>query len=183
MRFGLLCILPAWVTLAAGIGLVVARALIPDTAGIELARPQYPLAYLLAATEFGLAGLSYVGRELAPGPTRRIPAALARAYRSSDALLVALAARLAIISDMIRRQVRKQHREGTDIAYDETLAPVIRDALKRHYADIGEQRMFDGIAFLRGGLMLAGVSGTSLMRAPSRPDKIYLCVPARASGG
>ena len=48
------------------------------------------------------------------------------------------------------------------MAYDERLAQRIRSALKvnRH---ITEKKMFGGIAFLRKGLMLVGVSDASLM--------------------
>ena len=48
------------------------------------------------------------------------------------------------------------------MAYDETLAQRIREALASSQG-VTEKRMFGGIAFLRHGLMLVGVSGTSLM--------------------
>jgi hypothetical protein len=48
------------------------------------------------------------------------------------------------------------------MAYDEFLAQRIRDALEGH-TGIAEKKMFGRIAFLRDGLMLAGVSGKSLM--------------------
>src|SRR6266850_2243360 len=50
----------------------------------------------------------------------------------------------------------------TDMAYDESLAQRIRDALVDH-AGITEKKMFGGIAFLRQGLMFVGVSDKSLM--------------------
>jgi len=48
------------------------------------------------------------------------------------------------------------------MAYDETLARRIRGALAADAA-ITEKKMFGGVAFLRSGLMLAGVIGTSLV--------------------
>jgi hypothetical protein len=48
------------------------------------------------------------------------------------------------------------------MAYDERLADRIRSALAGE-PGITEKKMFGGIAFLRYGLMFAGVSGTSLM--------------------
>jgi len=48
------------------------------------------------------------------------------------------------------------------MAYDEKLAQRMREALAADPA-ITEKKMFGGIAFLRHGLMFAGVSDTSLM--------------------
>lgn len=48
------------------------------------------------------------------------------------------------------------------MAYDETLAQRIREALWGR-PSITEKKMFGGLAFLREGLMLVGVSGESLM--------------------
>ncbi len=48
------------------------------------------------------------------------------------------------------------------MAYDESLAQRIRDALAGH-TGITEKKMFGGIAFLREGLMFVGVSDKSLM--------------------
>lgn len=46
--------------------------------------------------------------------------------------------------------------------YDERLAQRIRSAL-RDRPHITEKKMFGGVAFLRHGLMFAGVSGSALM--------------------
>lgn len=48
------------------------------------------------------------------------------------------------------------------MAYDEALADRIRAALAGDAA-VTEKKMFGGIAFLRHGLMFAGVSGSALM--------------------
>ncbi len=48
------------------------------------------------------------------------------------------------------------------MAYDERLADRIRAALKDQ-PHIAEKRMFGGVAFLRKGLMFAGLSGNALM--------------------
>jgi|SRR5919198_2244126 TfoX/Sxy family transcriptional regulator of competence genes len=48
------------------------------------------------------------------------------------------------------------------MAYDEKLAQRVRDELAGDSA-CSEKKMFGGIAFLRHGLMFAGVSGASLM--------------------
>lgn len=48
------------------------------------------------------------------------------------------------------------------MAYDESLAQRIREALAGDPA-ITEKKMFGGIAFLCGGLMFVGVSGSKLM--------------------
>ena len=48
------------------------------------------------------------------------------------------------------------------MAYDETLAQRIREALTGDPA-ITEKKMFGGIAFLRRGLMFVGISDSSLM--------------------
>jgi TfoX/Sxy family transcriptional regulator of competence genes len=47
-----------------------------------------------------------------------------------------------------------------------TFNPILADRIRTQLADdstISEKKMFGGIAFLRDGLMLAGVSGDSLM--------------------
>lgn len=48
------------------------------------------------------------------------------------------------------------------MAFDESLAARIRDALERR-ADINEKRMFGGVGFLLNGNMLVGVSKDSLV--------------------
>jgi hypothetical protein len=55
------------------------------------------------------------------------------------------------------------------MAYDEHLAARIRKALAG-MPGITEKRMFGGVAFLRHGLMLAGVSGHSLMARVGKPN-------------
>ncbi len=48
------------------------------------------------------------------------------------------------------------------VAYDERLAQRIRDVLAPR-SDLGERRMFGGIAFMVGGNMACGVIGEELM--------------------
>lgn len=48
------------------------------------------------------------------------------------------------------------------MAYDETLAERVRDVLAPR-AEVGERRMFGGIAFMVGGNMAVGVIGDELM--------------------
>lgn len=48
------------------------------------------------------------------------------------------------------------------MAYDETLADRVRDVLAPR-ADVGERKMFGGIAFMVGGNMAVGVLGEELM--------------------
>jgi len=54
----------AIVTLAAGIVLVVAPSLIPQTVNIKIAPNEYLLCYFLGAAEFGIAYLSFFSRTL-----------------------------------------------------------------------------------------------------------------------
>jgi TfoX/Sxy family transcriptional regulator of competence genes len=48
------------------------------------------------------------------------------------------------------------------VAYDETLAERVRDLLSTR-PDVGERKMFGGIAFMVGGNMAVGVTGDELM--------------------
>lgn len=48
------------------------------------------------------------------------------------------------------------------MAYDETLAERVRSALEDR-DDVVEKRMFGGLAFMLGGHMCCGVSGSDLM--------------------
>ncbi|MCB1056842.1 MAG: TfoX/Sxy family protein [Acidobacteria bacterium] len=59
------------------------------------------------------------------------------------------------------------------MAYDEGLADRIRRLLAGHPL-IGERKMFGGIAFLRGGHMFAGVSGSSLMARVGKASYVEL---------
>lgn len=63
------------------------------------------------------------------------------------------------------------------MAYDEKLAQRIRRALDGHEG-ISEKKMFGGVAFLRHGLMFAGVSDKSLMARVGKP--LYADSLARA---
>ena len=58
------------------------------------------------------------------------------------------------------------------MAFDEVLANRVRDSLAPH-ADLGERRMFGGIAFMIGGNMAVGVIGDDLMvrLGPSDAEK------------
>lgn len=48
------------------------------------------------------------------------------------------------------------------MAYDEGLAARIRESLEG-ISDIGEKKMFGGLAFMQGGHMFVGIVGESLM--------------------
>jgi TfoX/Sxy family transcriptional regulator of competence genes len=48
------------------------------------------------------------------------------------------------------------------VAYDEALADRVRDVLAPR-ADVGERKMFGGVAFMVGGNMAVGVLGEDLM--------------------
>jgi hypothetical protein len=54
----------AILTLAAGIVLVAAPGAIPGAVGVQIERGAYRLCYLLAASEFGIAALSWGARAI-----------------------------------------------------------------------------------------------------------------------
>ncbi|MBA3674953.1 MAG: hypothetical protein H0W75_08375 [Chitinophagaceae bacterium] len=62
----------AIVTLAAGIVLVVAPSLIPQTVNIKIAPNEYLLCYFLGAAEFGIAYLSFFSRTIRDKSALRI---------------------------------------------------------------------------------------------------------------
>ena len=55
------------------------------------------------------------------------------------------------------------------MAYDEHLASRIRKSLAG-MPGVTEKKLFGGVAFLRHGLMFAGVSGHSLMARVGKPN-------------
>ncbi len=59
MNLKILLLIHAIITLAAGIVLVVAPTIIPQTVNIKIAPDEYLLCYFLAAAEFGIAYLSF----------------------------------------------------------------------------------------------------------------------------
>ena len=72
MNLNRLLLVHAVVTLAAGMLLVVAPAVIPGTVGIQLNPNASLLSYLLGAAEISLAVLSYFGRKLTDRQGRQL---------------------------------------------------------------------------------------------------------------
>ena len=72
MNLNRLLLVHAFVTMAAGVVLLVAPAVIPGTVGIQLNPTANLLCYLLGAAEISLAVLSYFARNLANGQARQL---------------------------------------------------------------------------------------------------------------
>lgn len=64
MNLKILLLFHSIITLAAGIVLVIAPAIIPGTVNIQLLANQYLLCYFLGAAEFGIAYLSFFSRTI-----------------------------------------------------------------------------------------------------------------------
>jgi len=64
MNLSKLLLIHAFISLAAGIVLIVAPELIPSTVNIEMQAQHYLLSYFLGSAEISLAVLSFYGRKL-----------------------------------------------------------------------------------------------------------------------
>ncbi|RYE25559.1 MAG: hypothetical protein EOP51_03665 [Sphingobacteriales bacterium] len=64
MSLRLLLLIHGIITLAAGIVLIIAPALIPSTVDITLSKEQYFLSYLVGTSELAIAFLSFAGRNI-----------------------------------------------------------------------------------------------------------------------
>lgn len=82
-----LLIVHGFITLAAGVVLVVAPGLIPGTVGVPLEPSAYLVAYLLAGAEFGLATLSFGGSRLTDPRALRLIVWSCIAFHGSSGIL------------------------------------------------------------------------------------------------
>ena len=82
-----LLIVHGFITLAAGVVLVVAPGLIPGTVGVPLGPSAYLVAYLLAGAEFGLATLSFGGSRLTDPRALRLIVWSCIAFHGSSGIL------------------------------------------------------------------------------------------------
>ena len=104
-----LLVVHGFVTMAAGIVLTVAPALIPSAVGIHLEPSANVLAYLLAGAEFGLAVLSFGASRLTDSRALQLIVSSLIAFHGSSGVLEVYAyaqgASLAILGNVAARAV------------------------------------------------------------------------------
>jgi hypothetical protein len=87
MTLRVLFLVHAIITLAAGIVLIVAPALIPGTVEMSLTKEQYLLSYFLAASEIAIAWLSFFSRNSSDVKLLRLAASTIIVFHLSTAVL------------------------------------------------------------------------------------------------
>jgi hypothetical protein len=85
--FSNLCLAHAVIAAAAGLVLVTNPPLIPGIVGIRIEKGAYVLLYLLAGAQFGIAALSYLGRNIRDHAAMRAVAVSCIVFHGSSALL------------------------------------------------------------------------------------------------
>jgi hypothetical protein len=91
MNLSRLLIIHAIITLAAGIVLIAAPELIPQTVNIRITKEQYLVCYLLGGAEIALAFLSFFARELTDLKSLRLISVTFIVFHAATAMVELLA--------------------------------------------------------------------------------------------